>query len=150
MHHLNWRTVPTSYLRLQVFPKDRHLFAIRRANMRGKVSLSPVWTALRSKQEQVGKLAGCQPWKPAAVIQAPECQASVTLEAVPAQVGSLQSFAAHGLHRIPEDRLHVSDFCEHAGPTLTWGGRGSGVEGRSQMADCRFEISHCKSPILQI
>jgi hypothetical protein len=27
---------------------------------------------------------------------------------------SLESFAAHGLHGIPEDRLHMSDFYEHA------------------------------------
>jgi len=39
---------------------------------------------------------------------------AVTIEAVPAQLGDLESFAAHGLHGIPEDRLHMSDFYEHA------------------------------------
>jgi hypothetical protein len=80
-------------------PEDRHLFSIRRANMRRKVRLSTVFT-VRSKQEQVGKLACCQPRETAAVANphSPECQTSVTIEAVPAQVGDLESFAAHGLH----------------------------------------------------
>src|SRR5467141_2690870 len=95
VHHLHGSPVPTSDLRGQVLPEDRHLFAIRRANMRRKASLSTVFTAVRSKQEQVGKLAGCSPREFAVVINPPECQASVTLEAVPAQLGDLESFAAH-------------------------------------------------------
>jgi hypothetical protein len=47
-------------------------------------------------------------------IHAPEGQAAVTIEAVPAQIGGLDAFATHGLHGIPEDRLHMSDFYEHA------------------------------------
>src|SRR5450432_3937695 len=81
--------------------------------------LSSNFTAVRSKQEQLGKLACCQPRHPAAVINPPECQASVTIEAVPAQVGLLESFANHGLHGIPEDRLHMSDFYKHARSEFT-------------------------------
>jgi hypothetical protein len=51
----------------------------RRANMRRKISLSTVFAAARSKQEQVGKLACCQPWHSPAVIHPPECKASVTI-----------------------------------------------------------------------
>src|SRR5207244_725664 len=36
------------------------------------------------------------------------------LAARPTWRGDLESFAAHGLHGIPEDRLHVSDFYEHS------------------------------------
>src|ERR1700680_4869630 len=104
LHHLHGSPVPTSDLRGQILPEDRHVFAIRRANMRRKVSLSTVSTALRRKPDQVGKLAGGEPRKPAPVLHPPECQASVTIEAVPAQLGGLESFAAHGLHGIPEDR----------------------------------------------
>jgi hypothetical protein len=75
--------------------------------------LITVCFALRRKQEQVGKPAYRQPRKPAAVINSPECQASVTIESVPAQRGDLESFTAHGLHGIPEDRLHMSDLYEH-------------------------------------
>ena len=57
LHHLHGGPVPTSDLRGQVLPEDRQLFAIRRANMRRKVFLSTVFTALRRKPEQVGKLA---------------------------------------------------------------------------------------------
>src|SRR5882762_7193183 len=114
LHHLHGSSVPTSNLHGQVLPEDRHRFAIRRANMRREASLSTVFTAVRSKQEQVGKPACCQPRHPAAVINPPECQASVTIEAVPAQVGFLKSFATHGLHGIAEDRLHMSDFYKHA------------------------------------
>src|SRR6266850_947347 len=113
LHHLHGSPVPTSDLRGQILTEDRHLFAIRRANMRRKVALSAVVTALRSEQDQVGKLDCCQPWEPAAVIHPPECQASVTIEAVPAQLGNLEPFAGHGLHGISEDRLHLSDFYEH-------------------------------------
>jgi hypothetical protein len=41
----------------QVLAEDRHLYAIRCANMVRKVFLSTVFMALRSKAEQVGKLA---------------------------------------------------------------------------------------------
>jgi hypothetical protein len=57
LHHLHGSPVPASDLRGQVLPEDRQLFAIRCANMRSKVFLSTVFTALRSKPEQVGKLA---------------------------------------------------------------------------------------------
>jgi hypothetical protein len=86
--------------------------SIVETDVRWKVSLSTV-TAVRGKPEQVGKLAGCEPRELAAIIHLAECQASVALEAVPAQIGFLESFAAHGLHGIPEDRFHISDFYEH-------------------------------------
>ena len=71
-------------------------------------------TPTRNKPHQVRKLAGAQPRELAAVIHPPKRQASVTLQAVPAQVGDLQSFPSHRLHGIPEDRLHTSDFNKHA------------------------------------
>src|SRR5688500_18334671 len=82
--------------------------------MRRQVFRGTVFAALRSKHGQVGKLACRQPWEPAAVIHPPERQAPVTIEAVPAHVRGLESLAAHGLYRIPEDRLDMSDFDRHA------------------------------------
>jgi len=55
--------------------------------MSGNLSLSTMFTALRSKQDQFQKLACGKPRHPAAVVNPPECQASVTLDAVPAQIG---------------------------------------------------------------
>ena len=52
-------TVPTPDLLVQVLPADRHLFAIRRANMRRKFSLSVNFKPVRSKQYQARKLACC-------------------------------------------------------------------------------------------
>jgi hypothetical protein len=76
--------------------------------------VSTVFAALRSKQEELGKLACCEPRHTATVLNPPKCQASVTLEAVLAQVGDFERFASHGLHGIPEDRLDMSDLYEHA------------------------------------
>jgi hypothetical protein len=99
----------------QVLTEDRHLFAIRRTNMRGKISLSTLFTALRTKPEQIGKLTCCQPREPASIIHPPEREASVTIEAVPSEIGDIESFAGHGLHGIPEQRPHMSNFYQHGG-----------------------------------
>ena len=105
--------MPTFDLRGEIVTEDGQHFAIRGANMSWKVAGSRVFTAERRKQEQVGKRACCQPRKPAAVINPPERQASVAIEAVPAKVGDLPLFAAHGLHGIPEQRLYMSDCDRH-------------------------------------
>jgi hypothetical protein len=113
LHHLDGRSESTSNLGGQVFTEDVHLFAVRRANVRGKTLLSGVFTAVRRKQEQIWQLAGGQPWKPATVIDSPQCQPPVPIDPVPAQLGDLQSVAPHRLHGIPEERLNVSDFYRH-------------------------------------
>jgi hypothetical protein len=74
-----------------------------------------------------------------------ECQASVTIEAVPAQVGFLESFAAHGLHGIPEDRLHMSDFYEH---TRSESDQQMGLFPRSGIFLCVSEIDIAGEPEL--
>src|SRR5438445_13556863 len=63
LHHLYGSPVATSDLVGQAVAEDRHRFAIGRANMRGKVRVSlstvsvSVFIAVRSEEEQVGKLA---------------------------------------------------------------------------------------------
>ena len=89
LHHLHGRPVAASDLRRQFLPEDRHLFAIRSANMRRQVSRNAVFTALRSKPNQVGKLAGREPREPAAVIDPTECQAPVA--SMPCQPSSAAS-----------------------------------------------------------
>src|SRR5205807_1117589 len=113
LHHLHGSPVPAPDFRGQVLSEDRHLFAIRRANMRRNFFLSTVFTTTWNKRDQVGKLARAQPRELAAVINPPECQAPIAIEAVPAQLGDVKSFARHGLHGIPEDRFYVSDFYKH-------------------------------------
>jgi len=118
--------VATPDLRGQVLAEDGQVFAIGRANVRGKVAVSRsivslnlaipriAFTTVRGKPEQVRKLACCQPRELAAVVKPTECQASIALNAVPAQARDVEGFAAHGLDGITEDRLDLSDFCEHA------------------------------------
>ena len=114
LHHLHRSPVAASDLRGQLLAEDRQLFAVRRANMRRKISLAPSSRRSGVNRSRSGSLLADQPREPAAVIDSPECQASIALNAMPAQVGDLKSFAAHGLHGIPEDRLDMSDFYEHA------------------------------------
>ncbi len=78
--------------------------------------MNAVFTALRSKQEKVGKFACCQPRHSAAVVHSSKREASVTVQAIPAQIGILETFPSHGLHGIPENCLHLSDFYGHARP----------------------------------
>jgi hypothetical protein len=113
LHHLHGRAVPTPYLRGQSLSEHGHLFAIRGANMGREVSLGNAFTTVRTKQKQIGQLACRQPGEAPTVIHPPECQAPVPSEAMPTQLGGLESFAAHGFDGIPEDRLHMSAHHEH-------------------------------------
>src|ERR1700757_1841445 len=82
--------------------------------MRGKVSRRIVFAAEWGKPDQVRKFRCAEPWESAAAVHPPKRQASVPIEPVPPQICGIESLAAHGLHRIPENPLHPSDFCEHA------------------------------------
>jgi len=93
--------VPTLDLRGQIFPEHSHVYAIRCANVRRNVSLSSVFTTPRPKQHQAGKLGCCQLWKSATVVNPSESEASVTFDAVPAQVSDLEALAGHRLQGIP-------------------------------------------------
>jgi hypothetical protein len=107
--------------------------------MRWKISRGTVFTAVRGKSDQVRKLACRQPWEPAPVINPPERKTPVTFEAVPPQLGALESFAAHGLHGIPEDGLYMSDRYAHARftapPKNGWFGGHYGVAIRQEIVD---------------
>src|ERR1041385_7723205 len=98
LNHLPRSPVKTSDLRGQGFSENRHLLAVRCANMRRELLLSTVLKAERHKPKQVRKLACCKPREPAAVIHLSECQAPVTIEAMPAQIDGLKAFAGHRLH----------------------------------------------------
>ena len=97
-------------LRRQFLAEDSHLLSFRRANVRRKVSLDGGSPPLWSKENQVRKLGGGQPGETAAVVNPTEGQTPVTFETVPAQLGDLEEFAAHGLHWIPEERLYFTNL----------------------------------------
>src|SRR5262245_41942458 len=100
-------------LRRQFFSEDRHLLALRCSDVCWKVYASIGVMSERSEQQQVGQRACAQPGKVVALLGATECEAPVTIEAVPAQRGDVESFAAHRFDGIPEDRLYASELCEH-------------------------------------
>src|SRR6186713_2175939 len=106
--------MPATDLRRQFLAEHSELLSFWRANVRREVFTdhwaSPHWR----KENQLRERAGRQPGETAAIGSATEGEAPVPLKSVPAQVGELELFAAHGLDGISEDRLDMSDFCEHA------------------------------------
>ena len=50
---------------------------------------------------------------PRCFVNSTEGQAPVALDPVPAQIGDIQSFAHHGLHRVPKESLHLTDLDGH-------------------------------------
>ena len=69
----------------------------------------PLW----SKENQLRKLGGGQPGETAAIVSPTEGQAPVAVKTVPAQVGDLERFAAHGLYWVPEERLYFTNLDRH-------------------------------------
>jgi hypothetical protein len=45
-----------------------------------------------------------------AVVNPKQGQAAVAVQTVPPQIGDLEGLAAHGLHRVPEQRLYFTDL----------------------------------------
>jgi hypothetical protein len=108
---LHRTTVSPFDLLSQIFAECGQLRSIGCADVSGNFSVSSAVAVDRSEPKQLWKLAGCQPRHSAAVVKPAEREASVTIKAVPAKIRGLKSFASHGLYRIAEERLNVSDFC---------------------------------------
>src|SRR5688572_30392336 len=97
----------------QFVAKDGQFLPFRRADVRGKVSRGGRSAPLRRKENQLRELGRSQPREAAAIACPTEGQAPVAIETVPSQVRDLERLAAHGLHRIAEQRLYFSDSCRH-------------------------------------
>ncbi len=111
LHHLNGSSVTAAYLGCQPLVEHRQVIAIGSANMSGKLAVGGAVTVSRGVPKQIGKLGCGEPRKSAFVFGASHREASVSLETVPPELGRLESFAGHGFHRIPEDRLDMTDVC---------------------------------------
>src|SRR5882724_1883970 len=102
-------------LRCQFLAENSQLRSIRGAHVRREVSIDrgspPQW----SKENQLRKPRGGQPGETTAIVQPAESEAPVAVKPMPAQVGDLESLAAHRLHRIPEERLDLTNL-----DTLAW------------------------------
>ncbi len=92
-------------LRRQFLAENSQLLSFWRANVGGEVSSdggpSPLW----SKENQLRQPRSSQPGETGPIVNPTEGQAPVTIKAVPAQVGDLEKFTAHGLHWVPDERL---------------------------------------------
>src|SRR6185369_8284504 len=113
MHHLDRRTVAATDLLRQLLAEERQILSLRRADMRREVSIDGGPPPLWGKEDQLRELSGRQPWEAAAIADPTEGETPVAVQTVPAQVGSLERFAAHGLHRVPEERLDLADLDGH-------------------------------------
>jgi hypothetical protein len=103
-------------LRRQFLAEDSQLLSFWRANVRREVSTDGGSPPLWSKENQLWKLAGGQPWETAAIVSPTKGQTPVAVKTVPAQVGDLEKLAAHGLHRVPEERLYFTNLDRHVRP----------------------------------
>ncbi len=93
----------------QCLAENSQLVSFWRANVGGKVSSDGVPSPLWSKQNQLRQRGGSQPGEPGPIVIPTEGQAPVAIKTVPAQVGDLEKFAAHGLHWVPEERLYFAN-----------------------------------------
>src|SRR5438128_8178379 len=101
-------------LRRQFLAENSQLVSFWGANVRREVSIDgggfpPLW----SKEDQLRKLGGGEPGETAAIVSPMQGQAPVAVKTVPAQVGDLEKFAAHGLHWVPEERLYFTNLDRH-------------------------------------
>jgi hypothetical protein len=99
--------------------EQSQLLALWRANMR-RETLSG--TAHRCEENQLWKLGCSQPGEATAIVNPTKCQAPIAINTVPTKLGCLESLAAHGLHRVPEERLDRTNLRSHVHavrPTIT-------------------------------
>ncbi|HVQ14549.1 MAG TPA: hypothetical protein VMS40_13200 [Vicinamibacterales bacterium] len=113
MHHLDRRAMAATDLGRQFLTEHSELVSIWSPDVRGQVSIDGRSPSPRSKENQLRELGGGQPREPAAIVSPTESQAPVAIKAVPAEIGDLQRFAAHGLYGVPEERLNFTDLGSH-------------------------------------
>src|SRR5436190_3581722 len=97
----------------QLLAEHLQLVSFRGADVRREAATVDGAAPLRSEDEHLRKLAGGQPGKPAPVISATEGEAPVALKPVPAQIGDVEAFPAHGFHRVAEERRYFTDLDSH-------------------------------------
>jgi hypothetical protein len=81
--------------------------------VRREVSLAGGFPPLWREENQLRELSGGQPRETAAIADPTKGQAPIAFKTVPAEVGDLERFAAHGLHGVPEERRYLADLDGH-------------------------------------
>src|SRR5712671_6524029 len=101
-------------IRRQFLAENSQLRSFRGAHVRREASIDGRSPTKWSKENQLRKPRGGQPGETTAIVKPAESQAPVAVKTMPAQIGDLESLAAHGLHRIPEERLDLANLDTHA------------------------------------
>ena len=97
----------------QFLAENSQLLSCGRANVRREVSIDGGSAPLWSKEDQLRELGSGEPGETAAIVSPMEGQAPVAVKTVPAQVGNLEKFAAHGFDWVPEERLYFTNLDRH-------------------------------------
>ena len=100
-------------LRRQFLAEKSQLLSFWRANVRREVLTDGGFTSLWRKENQLRKLRGGQPGEAPAIVRPTKGQAPVAVKTVPAQVGDLERFTAHGLYWVPDERLNFANLNRH-------------------------------------
>jgi len=110
VHHLNGIAITAPELSGESFSEQGHLLPLRRENVCGQSFAISIFSWLRSEEDEIGQLTRGEPREPAAVVKPAKREASIAVEAVPAQRGGIEWLATHGLHRIAEERFNFSNL----------------------------------------
>lgn len=113
VRHLDRGTVAATDLCGQFRTKDLQFISLRRADVRREAVAADRTPSLGGEEQKLRELSGGQPGETTPILKATECEAPVAFKPVPAQVGDLDTFTAHGLHRIPEERRYLTDLDCH-------------------------------------
>jgi len=92
----------TADLGSELLAKKRQFLALWSSNVRRETPSGPTHG---SEENQLWKFGGGKPGEPAAIVNPTKCQSSVAVKTVPTKLGCFESFAVHGLHRVPEESL---------------------------------------------
>ena len=97
----------------QLLAENVKLLPFRRANVRREISVDRGTPPLRSEENQFREAGGGEPGEAAAIASPAERQAPVAVKPVPAHLSDLETLTAHGLHRVPEERLYFTYLHSH-------------------------------------
>lgn len=92
----------------------RQLLPVRCKNVGRQPPIS-IFSPLRSEQEQIRELARGQPWEPATLVEAANCESPVTLETMPAEYSPFEWLSAHRFDGITKNCFDLSDYDLHFG-----------------------------------
>jgi len=111
-HELDRAAVPARQHLLELAASEGHVPSVGRAHVARKQQTA-LGLAERPIEHQLMDPAGRQPWELAVIIDAPEPEASVAIDAVPSQGCSINGNAGHRLDRVAKQMADFSDLSKN-------------------------------------